>query len=671
MPQLNRFMRKLLWYIVIAGILAALPLIYERIVTERSAKSVEIVMDYRDVLDIAVYKPNPRTFIDDQLQRMKEVGITTFAVFESTLDELKRLRRIELYTSQDVAVMTRKPVPADENYTYLLYENEETQRIIQPNIEKTFSRLNVNVRPWSYNGRPGLVIEMPVEDAILKSMDPDPLTLQTLKDYGFRIAVRLSDRRLPFSAAEMDGTLSELSRFGVKTIIVDGDQVPGFANDTEKSSLSAMAQLMNKYNIGLAAIEMLKKPQKGFNKLAYLTGYNVVRLHSLTDKNAMELDAGQIADRFVLAVKDRNIRMIYLNTGVSRDIEKGTMANTLDKLYTSLEGPDGAIERIKKAGYTIGAAEPFQQVQSGWQRPLKAVVLLGAVALIALTAGAFVPGWLTAVFAIGVIGSAALFILSPTLTAQAAALGAGVSAPTLSVIQAIRSIRARAGAPARGAGKIALALATFGKSLAVTLLGVMFVIGLLNQVTYLLVLEQFRGVTLLHLLPIVLVGIYVLFFRDGVSVREIVSTAKRYALIQINILYIVLAGIAGAAVLYYLSRTGNEGQATAYERAFRALLENTLGARPRTKEFLFAHPLFLLAVYAFVKYRSAVYLFIVGVIGQLSVVDTFAHIHTPVYISALRTVYGAIFGIVVGLLYIAAWELIARSWNKWAPSLKE
>ena len=184
-----------------------------------------------------------------------------------------------------------------------------------------------------------------------------------------------------------------------------------------------------------------------------------------------------------------------------------------------------------------------------------------------------------------------------------------------------------------------------------------------------LLMEQFRGVSVVHLLPIGVVALYWLLFSDNLSYKDTLAKARKLLSSHISVLWLIGAALIAAAGFYYLSRTGNEGQASTVERLFRSFLENTLGIRPRTKEFLIAHPLFLLGAYLCVKYRSAVLLVMIGVIGQASIVDTFAHLHTPVIISSIRVIYGLGFGILIGIGYIAIWEIIVRSWRRWIPLL--
>lgn len=674
----NQLALKGLWWLVILGILASIPIVYERYQTEQqSGRKVEFVMDYRDLLEISDTQTDPRTFVSDQLLKLKQHGVGSMAVYEATLNELKLSRRIEVFSSRDATALMQAPFSPGENFTYILFTETDSQRRLQPLIEQTFNELGVRTRPWSFKNQPGMIIEMAMDEAMLKTMDPDPVALQMLKDEGFSIVVRMSNRR-PFDANRMDALLAELRKFGVKRFIVDGETVPGFVSEKDTDNLDKMGELMRKHGIGLAAIELQKTEQKGFAGLAKRIHHNVVRLHSFTENDAQKLTENLseeelngriqgVADRFVLAVKDRNIRMVFLNARAVKNVDRGLILHPLDSIYAALDGQDGAIPRIEASGYTMGQAEAFQYVYSGWQNAAKVLVWTGAVALIALTIAYFVPELTLALFLLGMLGSAGLLVLSTGLFAQALALGAGIFAPTLAIMMAIRACREKWDRPE--GSRIAFALLLLLRTTLVSAIGILFIAGLLNQITYMLVLQQFRGVSVLHLVPISLAGIYWLLFSEKMTYKERVLRGRHILTANISVLWVIAAAVIAAAGFYYLSRTGNEGQASALERYFRSFLENTLGVRPRTKEFLISHPIFILGAYLSYKYRSALLLILAGVIGQVSVVDTFAHLHTPLIISSIRVVYGLAFGTLIGLGLIAAWEIMARSWRRWAPRL--
>lgn len=657
----NDASRKLLWILVIIGLVASVPVIVQRVQTESSANKVEIVFNYRGLMDVASYQANPEAYLDEQLDRLKEAGVTTMAMFESTLDELSKTRKVMVFSSLDAAKMTGSVVLPDGNYTYIAFTSPENEERLRPMIEETFENLGVAVAPWQYQDHAGLVIEMGMEEAVMKPMPLDPIAFEKLLGKGFTILPRLSDN-IPYDQQALDEELGFFQENGVKRILFDGEAVKGFASE----NLNGFAELLKSHQIGLVTIENLKAPQKGLNKLAYLTDYNIVRLHSLADTEAGQ-DKNTLADRFVLATKDRNIRMIYLNASPSKDAAKAAITSPIDNLIDSLQGPDGAIQRIQDNGFEFGNAEAFQIHDASWQKYLKALVVLGGVAFCALLVSCFIAPLTLIVFLLGLVGSAGLYVLKPTLLEQALALGVAISAPTISMILAIRKVKEKADSnKLMSAGRrLTHTLVLYVKTAIISLAAVPFVISLLNNITYSLVLDQFRGVSLLHLGPIFLIAVYV-FLYQGNSVWE---ELRNWLRTPITLLWVVVAAVLGVMALYYLSRTGNAGTLLPGEAAFRSFLENTFGVRPRNKEFLLAHPLFIVGIFAAFRYRWALYAMIIAVMGQLSMVDTFAHIHTPAVLSLIRGVLGLGLGLIVGLIAVLVWHIIERCWDKWSPRL--
>ncbi|EFM09045.1 conserved hypothetical protein [Paenibacillus curdlanolyticus YK9] len=708
--QWNRKLKVVLWALTLIGVIAALPLGALRWQMESTSKQVEYVMDYKDIVLVASYQNDPAAFLDQQLDRMKAAGVTTMAVFESTLDEFVMAKHINIYNRGQLALLEGKaPVPG-RNETYVLFAGTEEQEKLGPLIEKAFERKDITVEPWSYDGRPGLKLNTPIENATLVSMNPDPMALEKINAAGFRILPRLSDRIRPYNQEAAGELVAQLKQYNVDRILFDGDAVKGFNDNADMNSLYGFAELLKNNHIGLAAIEGLKSPQQGFNTLSYLTDYDVVRLHSIPTGLAATITPETLTDRFLLAAKDRNIRMFYLNAAPSRSFDKGGISDPLEKLADALSGPDGTIQKLADFGFPSGNAEAFSFDTPGWAKAAKAIVCLGAVSIIALLIGAF-ASWLTIpAFVLGLIGSAGLYVLSASTLEQGLALGAAISAPSLALIWAMNVVRrrtegnrravsgsdwnhtsptgaysgaVRAGdAPRWGSllgdifaiGRIKwifnglTASQRFGNAVVlfivtslISLLGVPFVFGLLNNIKYSLVLQQFRGVSLLHIAPIGLVALYV-FLYTGTSV---LANLRRLLSIQITVFWIAVVGILGIVGLYYLSRTGNAGHASSLEMLMRNTLETTFGVRPRSKEFLLAHPLLLLGLFLALRYRAAWVLIIVGSIGQLSMVDTFAHIHTPMHISLIRDLLGLGLGAIIGCVLIAVWQIGEGVWHRW------
>jgi uncharacterized membrane protein len=139
---------------------------------------------------------------------------------------------------------------------------------------------------------------------------------------------------------------------------------------------------------------------------------------------------------------------------------------------------------------------------------------------------------------------------------------------------------------------------------------------------------------------------------------------RRILMQPVTVFWIAVFGVLAVAGLYYMSRTGNAGTVSGIELAFRSMLENTFGVRPRTKEFLIGHPMMLAGIFLALKYRQAGFLLVLATIGQLSMVDTFAHIHTPLVLSIARVLLGLGLGLVIGLIAIGIWQACERVWRR-------
>jgi hypothetical protein len=664
--QWSKSSRKWLWILVVVGIVAAIPVAYDRFQTETSANQVEFVFDYRDLVDIAAMQAHPTDYIDEQLDRLKEVGVSSMAMFESTLDEFQKSRRIMLYSSKDIANQKNQLIPENENFTYVVFTSKENTSEIAPVIKETFNRLEIVVKPWTYENQTGLIIETPLENAVLKPMKVDPITFTMLRSKGFNIVPRMGDS-LPYNQEYTESLISWYASEGVTRILFEGESVTGYNDQETMKSLDAFALLLKEHGIGIIAIENLKEPQLGLSKLAYELNYNIVRLYSLSDADA-NLDVLKIADRFALASKDRNIRMFYLNASPSRNSAKAMITDPMDNLIHSLGDPGNAIDKIESNGFTLGNAQAFDREESSYQRIFKIGVVIGGVAFVSLLVSYFIPLMTIPAFLLGMLGSAGLFVLRPTLFEQALALLVAISGPTIAMILAIRKLNELNvnDVEMKLSRRITHAFVLYVKTAIISMSAIPFVVALLNNVTYQLVIEQFRGVSLLHFAPIALIGLYVVLYRGG-DLRQQMGTILRS---RITVMSIIVVGIIGIVGWYYLTRTGNAGTVTPLEMSFRTLMENTFGVRPRNKEFLMAHPVFLLGIFMSIKYRNAIYMMVIAVIGQLSMVDTFAHIHTPLTISLIRDLLGLGLGLIIGLIAIAVWQIAEGCWSRWSPLLK-
>jgi hypothetical protein len=116
--------------------------------------------------------------------------------------------------------------------------------------------------------------------------------------------------------------------------------------------------------------------------------------------------------------------------------------------------------------------------------------------------------------------------------------------------------------------------------------------------------------------------------------------------------------VVGLVVLALLvARSGNDSGVgvSDLELRLRSLLDRFL-VRPRTKEFLIGHPALWCALFlASAGWRGGwlIPVLLVGAIGQVGMVNSFCHLHTPIALTLERTWNGLWMGSLLGLAAIA------------------
>jgi Family of unknown function (DUF5693) len=256
------------------------------------------------------------------------------------------------------------------------------------------------------------------------------------------------------------------------------------------------------------------------------------------------------------------------------------------------------------------------------------------------------------------------------------ALMAALALPTLAVCSRRRDLKA-ALTRGRALGK---ALLLFAATSGLSILGGLLVVGCLADTRYMVKLDQFSGVKLAHVIP--LLGVLALQVGWDLGSRGAQPGESRIATLirgwqeaaqaAVRYWHAVLLLVCAAALGLMVLRSGNEAGSSVpgLEMTFRSLLNHVFGVRPRTKEVLIGHPLLFLAFARMAGGRSVGRwaLLTVGTIGQVSLVNTFTHLHTPLLISVERTLHGLWAGALVGLVLYAVVEGVEALWRKLTPA---
>lgn len=303
----------------------------------------------------------------------------------------------------------------------------------------------------------------------------------------------------------------------------------------------------------------------------------------------------------------------------------------------------GVVSALADDGYRVGLAEPLADFYPG---PLvTALLTLGVGALAALLVAML---GLPAQLGMLIMGAAVLAsvlsmwpMLNPFIRLGMSLVGA-IAASCLGVIWVA----------GRGGRKQRWWLVFIVANL-MTIVAALFTAALLSNTDFFFELDYFRGVKLQYILPVLLVAAYAAL--KIVGVRGVREALKWPLWIKLSV------GAAGLAVVavYFLRVDTTIGSVSQLELAVREAADKMLLVRPRFKELL-GHPLLMVSLYYRRQLPRAVFaLGLIGAtIGQISIVNTFMHLRTPLIISIIRVGHGLWVGALLGLLAVLTLKLI-------------
>ena len=473
------------------------------------------------------------------------------------------------------------------------------------------------------------------------------------------LAVEAGLRVVPRSLEALQ--LAHASGWETGPAVFAGDRVGGYPD-----RLEAAAGLLRDLGSPLGLIEFAN--QRGAPELARLLDFRVVRVHSITLEELGRMADATAAARFARAARERSARVLYV-----RPLVRGPAEEMLARNEAYLRD---IVSRLAEAGLTPGPvqAPPFWRTST--MVPVAAGTAAAAGAVLLLNRLVPVPAWL-AVLALAASGGFVygLARMGQTILArQAAALAVALVFPGLAILSATDRLRdaalsgrpqgqGNAGDPGAGAGPAAaglgprrarvwaLAVAQF---IAVTVAGALLVAAALGDSRFLVQLEQFRGVKLAHVAPLAVVAVFW-------ALDQYRGAWMRWLFSPVRVWHVLVA----AAVLFfgyiYVGRTGNDMvPVLQLEQWMRVGLEDILTVRPRTKEFLLGYPAVLLGLGLWAAGRRAPAwpLLALGTVASISMINTFAHAHAPLAVSAVRSAYGFVAGaLVAGVVAAAFWAV--------------
>ncbi|MFA1737525.1 DUF5693 family protein [Lysinibacillus fusiformis] len=634
--------QKWLWGIIVLLLVVSSTGIMMRWNAEQSNDSYEIVIPYDEIQTV---DKNSDLTMDEILSSLKEAGLTTVSLEPLTLKEMEKQNLITVYKENDLAAQLlftpyKDAVDVTKSGSYIrVPENTDYQKLIKDSVEPEEVQIGEEAFYFLPTSNHNFDLKTPI------GYDQPAIDMISKHGLGYVFKVENADNELANN--KLVNQLLALKDGSSGRLLGQGDEAIGFGQKKGNQLVEKLS------DAGYYFYTIESNPLKGESKIAQITDYNMIRLHSININRQTKLKLNESIDRTTRAVKERNIRSIFYHIKTTGNA-KENVEQTIDYL--------NGVHDAMPDHFQPGEPKLFDKVAvPAW---VKAAVLLAGI-LFTFIVSELIKWMPLRIAAAGfmTVLAIAYFILKSTLFLQAFALIIAVLAPTYAVIKS-----------AQGSTKMSKILVQYLKAVAISLIGIVIVIGLLNGNAFMTGFATFKGVKLVYLIPIMGVLLFTLIEMNRLADQNIKkSLSNTVTLLNKELKYwhvlllIVVAGIG----LFYISRTGNSGSVSDLELAFRQWLENTLYVRPRTKEFLIGFPFFVLALYVMgINRKWGSILLVPGVIGFLSIVNTFTHLHIPVAVSVLRTLYSVSLGFVIGLVFILIFKFgyrwVSKAIARWS-----
>ena len=716
---MKSFLKKdrLLVLLALLGLLASLVPIVNRVQTEESNKYYDYVLDYASLRSMARQSSQTE---DEWLDLFRSLGVDKVALSEASALNLHDNAAIPVH-----AMTVKKAAESygwENNYpaevvSWLSESTDVSDAIIWTETAAAyewmldaFNARFENFEAKTYlEGEHGFIFIRQQENGMKGEKLLDlrlgiwPGTVELIERHGYQIVPRTVTQRDMNGTKFAEAYIDVLKHYNAPYFMNNGDELVGYESD---ESWDLLVQYLNESGASVAMMEQNDQSQNqtwpGIEDLLNETGYRGIRVFNewAYIQNRYQYcgyeGPEEITNTFFRAIAERNCKVIFLkmilepDSDVSWDADEKEWVYITDpaeyeKMLTDLD------TRLAPLGYTRGTVPAMQMEDPSVL--LKVVQGIGAAALLVMLFDLFFfigKRWRTILLVLGALGFTGLAVLKPAMFRLILSMSGGIVMPSLAAVGLCRVLmEKRRTEPQAKFGRV------LGYTLGISVLtiltafcGSLLATSALSQLSYMIEMDLYRGVKIMQLIPI---GLFILAYllvyayeetgaRDAVLAhvgpRGEKGRVKRFNAYFAQVMktpmqlgwFVAIVVIAVAAVflllvfVYYIYRTGNSTTTPETELAFRNFLENTLIARPRTKEMLIGWPMLMLFIWSLrrgMKFLPMV--FGMGMsIGLVSVVNTFLHIRTPFLLSLLRTGWGILFGLLIGLAAVVIAEGIYR-----------
>ncbi|RAP31462.1 hypothetical protein DID78_01340 [Candidatus Marinamargulisbacteria bacterium SCGC AG-343-D04] len=651
----NKVLRFFFCTVIFISLLVGLNISVRRYQFETQKNTVEIAVSLRELRELAVVGGES---IESLMTRLdKESSLTTIAIEEVTLHDFIESGKMALIKGSEIINMHRvgrlnrtllsqvyKQGQVKPEYFYLYVSQRKDFERIKKFLKIEFGSDKVK-QIKNYHILQILDTREDLVNIGLGILDSD---IKLVTQFGFKPLFRLKNTTRLKAGVITSKIMSFYDPVVGSSVLFEGDSVLGYP-----TQLGLLKEKFEDKQIRFGAVEFFY--QKGIKTLLDDLSYNVFRVHSIDVEELQEMSMGKAVNRYLRAAKERSVDMLFLHPYFNSK-------NELSIIDYNIVFIDKVVTGLIHNEFDIFSVEQFPKQIYIPITPFEKIVLIFSVCTTFLFCISFFKVLsLFNIFTFYLFSLGSIYTLNQfgydLFISKCMAFFVAVLFPTLAIITQF---------PQEQVGEKKFVVRFFKsfvylvKILGICLIGAILIISFLSDIVFLKGVEQFFGVKLSFLVPLVLIGLFFYLRPHRITSTFFVLRRLYYSPVRTAGLISIFAVISFFFIL--LIRSGNFLLLPSFyaESHLRELLESVFYVRPRTKEFLIGYP-FLILSFMFVDEKiSRVWIWFFNILGSISlvsVINSFCHIHTPLFISLYRTVLGLLFGIAMTLIYFFLYRL--------------
>ena len=368
---------KFLILLIVIGLVASLFINVQRHQVEVANNSIELIVDYEDLVTLAECEGVP---VSEVMAQAKAAGITSLAVYETTFKKLNVNGKTTAINGSDVLTNYQTGAMTDPNWRQLvengtikgtdIYVTGHHQQTFKEVHEDLIRRLGKDrVQELKVGNETVLAVKANFESFEKMDLGMPTDEMKAVNDGGFYVLARPTNYR-SCTKDDVDAFFKRIDDYKVSGIVFSGSQTLGAPDNSEY-----MAEKMAQRNLTLGMIEGVTQlqffPQDGMLDIAKTNDYHSARLYSIPKDEQKKMKIGDCVERWSNTDAERNIRFNLLKI-----FDKP--APGMNLLETNMTYFGTVRDRLVADGFTIGKAGVFEHFYpASWVR---ALVMLGVAA---------------------------------------------------------------------------------------------------------------------------------------------------------------------------------------------------------------------------------------------------------------------------------------------------